>query len=31
VLLKAKVLTRDVGGKATTTEMRDAIIKEIMG
>ena len=29
VLSQGKILTRDIGGKATTTEMRDAIIREI--
>jgi isocitrate dehydrogenase (NAD+) len=29
VLIKGEVLTRDMGGHATTTEMRDAIIEEL--
>jgi isocitrate dehydrogenase (NAD+) len=29
VLIKGEVLTRDMGGNATTTEMRDAIIEEL--
>ncbi|MGH7806648.1 MAG: isocitrate/isopropylmalate dehydrogenase family protein, partial [Thermodesulfobacteriota bacterium] len=29
VLTKGEVLTRDMGGKATTSEMRDAIIREL--
>jgi len=29
VLSQGNFLTRDIGGKATTTQMRDAIIKEI--
>ncbi|MFQ5786940.1 MAG: isocitrate/isopropylmalate family dehydrogenase, partial [Thermodesulfobacteriota bacterium] len=29
VLSRGEILTRDMGGEATTTEMRDAIIKEL--